>query len=65
MLMFFGIINFMESNMNAREALLKIKTVLDVSENYLVDGGLELSETELVFIKDAIQDGLEIKDVQN
>ena len=63
--MFFGIINFMESNMNAREALLKIKTVLDVSENYLVDGGLELSETELVFIKDAIQDGLEIKDVQN
>jgi hypothetical protein len=65
MLMFFGIINFMESNMNAREALLKIKTVLDVSENYLVDGGLELSETELVFIEDAIQDGLEDKDVQN
>ena len=63
--MFFGIINFMESNMNAREALLKIKTVLDVSENYLVDGGLELSETELVFIEDAIQDGLEDKDVQN
>ena len=51
--------------MNAREALLKIKTVLDVSENYLVDGGLELSETELVFIEDAIQDGLEDKDVQN
>jgi hypothetical protein len=65
MLIFFGIINFMESNMNAREALLKIKTVLDVSENYLVDGGLELSETELVFIEDAIQDGLEDKDVQN
>jgi hypothetical protein len=65
MLMFFGIINFMESIMNAREALLKIKTVLDVSESYLVNGGLELSETELVYIKDAIQDGLENTDVQN
>ena len=63
--MFFGIINFMESNMNARDALLKIKTVLDVSESYLVNGGLELSETELVYIKDAIQDGLENTDVQN
>ena len=49
--------------MNAREALLKIKTVLDVSESYLVNGGLELSETELVYIKDAIQDGLENTDV--
>jgi len=65
MLMSFGIINFMESNMNAREALLKIKTVLDVSEHYLVNNGLELSETELVYIKDAIQDGLENTDVQN
>ena len=51
--------------MNAREALLKIKTVLDVSEHYLVNNGLELSETELVYIKDAIQDGLEDADVQD
>lgn len=51
--------------MIAREALLKIKTVLDVSDNYLTNGGLELSETELVFIKDAIEDGLENTDAQN
>jgi hypothetical protein len=50
----------------AREALLKIETVLSVSENYLVDGGLELSPTELEHIKNMINVGLgDVNEIQN
>jgi hypothetical protein len=64
MLMFFGIINFMESNMlSAREALLQIRAVLDVCSGDLTEGGTELSETELNFINMAIAKGLDDKDV--
>jgi hypothetical protein len=45
--------------LSAREALLKIQAVLEVSENYLTNGGLELSATELDFIKDTLSDGLD------
>ena len=62
--MFFGIINFMESNMlSAREALLQIRAVLDVCSGDLTEGGTELSETELNFINMAIAKGLDDKDV--
>ncbi len=57
---------FKESMMlSAREALLKIETVLDVCEVYLVNGGIELSSEQVDYIKDVISDGLEDKDVQN
>ena len=51
--------------MTEREALLKIQAVLEVSANYLTNGGLELSETELNFIKDTLIDGLENLNAKN
>ena len=51
--------------MTAREALLKIQTVFEINENYLMNGGLELSETELNYIKDTLVNGLEDNNAQN
>jgi hypothetical protein len=66
MLMSFGIINFMESNMlSAREALLQIQAVLDVSTGNLTNGGIELSEREIDYIIQSICNGLENTDVKN
>jgi len=74
MLMSFGIINFMESIMitnvlgellEAKTALFKIHTILELADGHLTDGGLELTETEWSAIYDAIEKGLGEDSVQD
>jgi len=57
---------FKESIMlSAREALLQIQAVLDVSTGNLTNGGIELSEREIDYIIQSICNGLENTDVKN
>lgn len=51
--------------MTAREALLQIQAVLDVSTGNLTNGGIELSEREIDYIIQSICNGLENTDVKN
>lgn len=51
--------------LSARESLLKIEAVLSVSEGYLTNGGIELSETEFEYINKIIKAGLGVTDAQN
>jgi hypothetical protein len=55
----------MESNMNAREALITIQAILHVNTKELTDGGLELSNTELTHILSAVAQGLKDNYVQD
>ena len=73
--MFFGIINFMESNMThtevlekllvAQTSLCKIQNIIDLSDNHLTSGGLELDEEELTTIYEHICQGLGEMNVQD
>jgi hypothetical protein len=64
MLIFFGIINFMESNMNARDALVRIEALLEAGLIPTSDGfSLPRDIYDLVF--ESINIGLEDTDVQN
>ena len=64
MLMFFGIINFMESNMRERDALVRIEALLEASLIPTSDGfSLPRDIYDLVF--ESINIGLEDTDVQN
>jgi flagellin-specific chaperone FliS len=75
MLMFFGIINFMESNMTqtellekllvAQTSLCKIQNIIDSSDTHLTSGGLELDEEELTTIYEHICQGLGDMNVQD
>ena len=62
--MSFGIINFMESNMNARDALVRIEALLEAGLIPTSDGfSLPRDIYDLVF--ESINIGLEDTDVQN
>jgi hypothetical protein len=63
MLMFFGIINFMESIMVERDALILLNTIISKAPNRLTNGGLELTENEIYLIEQILDMCLGMKNV--
>jgi hypothetical protein len=65
MLMFFGIINFMESIMVEKDALVLLNTIISKAPNRLTNGGLELTENEIYLIEQVLDMSLGTQHVQN
>ena len=61
--MFFGIINFMESIMVERDALILLNTIISKAPNRLTNGGLELTENEIYLIEQILDMCLGMKNV--
>jgi hypothetical protein len=57
MLIFFGIINQQESNMNEREIIIQIDAILRVARQP-IDGGWEISNRDMILIQNAIRSAL-------
>ncbi len=65
MLMSFGIINFMESIMVERDALVLLNTIISKAPNRLNNGGLELTENEILLVEQILAMSLGTQHVQN
>jgi len=65
MLMSFGIINFMESIMVEKDALVLLNTIISKAPGRLNNGGLELSENEILLVEQVLALSLGTQHVQN